>query len=79
MMVSNNSDNLYKVGSWITAKVHPELQLEIKAYFQRIYYCAVIGQPDLKRLAYFERELITPVYSFLKIEPRKVQHVFGIM
>ena len=76
---SNNNDNIYKVGSWISAKVNPGVQLVIKEYLDRIYYCGVKSEPDIKLLAYFEHELISPVYSFLKIDPRKVQHVFGVM
>lgn len=47
--------------SHITAKENPALPLVIVKYYQRIYYCAVIGNPDHKHLAYFEGELNPPM------------------
>jgi len=55
-----SNDNIYPAGSLITAKVNPSLQLIIARYYQRIYYCAVVGDADHKHFAYFERELIAP-------------------
>jgi hypothetical protein len=55
-----DNDNIYKVGTMITAKDDPGLSLVIVKYYQRIYYCSVTGEPDRKQLAYFERELIAP-------------------
>ncbi|MBL0744579.1 hypothetical protein [Chryseolinea lacunae] len=55
-----SSDNIYPVGMGITAKVNPDLPLTIARYYQRIYYCSVVGQPDHKHFAYFERELVAP-------------------
>ncbi len=57
------TDNVYEEGTVITAKVDPNLRLIITRYYQRIYYCAVEGEPDRKKLAYFERELIPPQTS----------------
>lgn len=54
------SDNIYKEGTVIAAKVNPDLKLVILRYYQRIYYCAVAGAPDHKPFAYFERELVPP-------------------
>lgn len=59
-MSTTNSENTYPVGSFISAKADPDLPLVITNYNQRIYYCAVVGQPDHKHFAYFERELIPP-------------------
>lgn len=59
MSFRTNTDNRYKEGTIITAKADPGLKLMIMKYYQRIYYCAVIGDAD-RNLAYFERELITP-------------------
>jgi hypothetical protein len=56
------TDNIYKEGTVITAKVAPELKLVITKYYQRIYYCSVIGDAR-KQLVYFERELIPPALS----------------
>lgn len=61
MSYRTNNDNIYKEGTMITAKVDPELKLIITKYYQRIYYCAVVAEPDRKQFAYFERELIPPV------------------
>lgn len=58
-------DNIYPIGTRITAKVDPGLQLVIDNYFHRIYYCAVVNDPDHKHLLYFERELIPPLASSL--------------
>jgi hypothetical protein len=55
-----NNDNIYKIGSFITAKDNPSRKLVIRQYYQRIYYCSVVDSPALKDLAYFERELIHP-------------------
>lgn len=61
MSYRTNSDNIYAEGSFITAKENPSLKLIIMKYYQRIYYCAVVGNEDRKQLAYFERELISPI------------------
>lgn len=60
MSLNTNTDNIYPAGTIITAKVNPELKLIITRYFQRIYYCAVVGEPERKHFAYYERELIPP-------------------
>jgi hypothetical protein len=60
MSYKTNSDNIYKVDTIITAKVNPGVKLMIRKYYQRSYYCTVIGQPDSKELVYFERELLPP-------------------
>jgi hypothetical protein len=53
-----SNDNIYPVGMSVSAKVNPAVTLIIDSYFQRIYYCSVIGNPEQKQIAYFERELI---------------------
>ena len=55
-----SNDNIYSVGTHITAIANPGQELVIHKYYQRIYYCAVAGQPDHKHFAYFERELTPP-------------------
>ncbi len=55
-----DNDNKFPRGIFIFAKENPLLQLVIDAYKQRIYYCAVVGHPEMKQFAYFERELIDP-------------------
>lgn len=54
-------DNIYPVGTFITAKKNPSIKLEISNYYRRIYYCAAVEENGPKKqLAYFERELISP-------------------
>ena len=60
MSYITNSDNIYGEGTFITAKGDPSLRLKIKKYYQRIYYCEVVGDERRKQLAYFERELVSP-------------------
>ena len=54
------NDNIYKVGTLIKAKDNPGMDLIIHSYLQRIYFCAELGNPHGKHLAYFEGELISP-------------------
>ena len=61
MSYQTNEDNLYAVGTFITAKEAPDVRLEITKYYQRIYYCSTVGNDTAKLKAYFERELIAPV------------------
>lgn len=61
MSYRTNSDNIFSVGILISAIDDPSLKLKIMTYYQRIYYCAVIGDEDRKLLAYYERELMQPV------------------
>jgi hypothetical protein len=60
MGYKTHSDNIYKEGTIIRAKVKPELDLIIMRYFQRTYYCGVVGDATRQQLTYFERELIPP-------------------
>jgi hypothetical protein len=53
-------DNIYKEGTFITAKADAECKLIIDSYIDRIYYCKAVNNPNGKLLAYFERELIAP-------------------
>ena len=56
----DNTDNRYKKGTVIYAKVNPAQKLVIDDYKQRIYFCAVVDHPEIRQFAYFERELIDP-------------------
>ena len=60
MSFKTNSDNIYPVGSNISAKAAPEIKLLIRKYYQRIYYCCIQGNEQGKQLVYFERELNPP-------------------
>lgn len=56
----NSSDNIYPIGQIIRARTNPLLPLVIYKYFQRIYYCSVVDDPNHKHFAYFEHELLPP-------------------
>jgi hypothetical protein len=68
MSYRTNSDNIYAEGTLVTAKANPALKpkvqrlagLKITKYYQRMYYCAVVGNENSKQLVYFERELVKP-------------------
>ncbi len=61
MSYRTNSDNLYSEGTLILAKLNPGSSLIIKKYFNRIYYCQPVSNPESKLLVYFERELVLPI------------------
>ena len=52
-------DNKYPVGTKVYAIAYPQVQLTIRRYYQRIYYCTPLNDQSQKDFAYFERE-ITP-------------------
>jgi hypothetical protein len=51
------ADNLYEVGSVVTARNNPTVRLVVRRYLKRVYYCIVQDHPDQKERVYFEREL----------------------
>ena len=53
MSNQTKTDNTYAEGTIVTAKANPAL-------YQRIYYCAVVGDEARKLLVYFDRELMFP-------------------
>lgn len=61
MSYQTNEDNIYAVGSFINAREAPTVKLQITKYYQRIYYCTVVGNDTARLKVYFERELIAPV------------------
>lgn len=61
MRYRTDLDNTYAVATFITATENPSLKLKIMKYYQRIYYCAAVEDEGRRELAYFERELISPV------------------
>jgi hypothetical protein len=63
MSFRTNSDNLYAEGTFISAKENPSRKLKIVKYYQRIYYCAIVGEEEAKQLAYFQTDLIPPDQS----------------
>lgn len=57
MPFQNNQDNIYPINTFVVAKEAPMVKLQVKAYYQRIYYCAIVNDVLTKQKAYFEREL----------------------
>ena len=51
-------ENEVNEGEVVQAKVNPTLNLVIRRYVDRIYYCKIKADPNYKELVYFERELI---------------------
>lgn len=70
MSYNTNNDNIYKVGTIISAKADPGLKLIIMKYYHRTYYCADANDPGSKHLSYFERELIPPAGLKLSQKPQ---------
>jgi hypothetical protein len=50
-------DNVFKEGELVYANENPALELIIRRYVQRVYYCRVKDGLDQNDLVYFEREL----------------------
>lgn len=62
MQYTTNKENLYPEGSVVSARVAPHVKLRIARYYQRIYYCTILGGDENARpLVYFERELLPPL------------------
>lgn len=53
-------DNIYEVGTIVSARTAPDRRLVINRYYKRIYYCKPTEDPADKLLVYFERELVVP-------------------
>ncbi|WP_258100574.1 hypothetical protein [Marinoscillum pacificum] len=51
--------NSYQAGDVVYAKVNPTLELTVRRYIDRVYYCRVKDDPDKPELVYYERELVT--------------------
>ena len=60
MCYKRHTVNISKDGTLIRAKANPDLELVIQRYYQRTYYCGVVGDSSREQLTYFERELIPP-------------------
>lgn len=50
--------NKYNVGDVIYAKSNPDVQLVVRRYIDKIYYCKTKAHPERKDLVYFEREIV---------------------
>ncbi|SMD32057.1 hypothetical protein SAMN04488029_0395 [Reichenbachiella faecimaris] len=53
-----DSDNKYQVGDSIYAKVAPDVELVVRRYIKRIYYCTLADHPETKDRVFFEREIL---------------------
>ena len=51
-------ENKFNDGEEVYAKIKPTQKLIIRCFKNRIYYCKIKGDPALKELVYFERELM---------------------
>lgn len=56
-MKKSLTQNKYKEGEVVCAKIDPARKLVITRYLDRIYYCQLQQNPARKNLVYFEREL----------------------
>lgn len=52
-------ENKFKAGEIVQAKVYPTLNLVVRRYVDRIYYCKIQADPTHRELVYFERELVS--------------------
>ena len=50
-------ENRFKEGQMVHSKKDPQVDLVIRRYVKRIYYCQIKGHEDAKEQVYFEREL----------------------
>jgi hypothetical protein len=60
MSYLTNNDNIYKIGSTVTAKAKPNLPLVIMRYYHRTYYCMDVSDPTGRQREYFEKDLNPP-------------------
>lgn len=52
-------DNRFKEGDLVYAIEAPQVQLQVRRYVSRIYYCTIIGHLQKKEKVYFDRELMS--------------------
>ena len=57
MKINSTSENKFKEGEVVCAKIDMRRKLLITRYLDRIYYCQLEQDPSRKNLLYFEREL----------------------
>ncbi|WP_299825698.1 hypothetical protein [uncultured Pontibacter sp.] len=50
-------ENKYLEGSTVYSSINPSLQLKVRRYAKRIYYCTDPANPQEKDKVYYEREL----------------------
>ena len=50
-------ENKYEEGKIVQAIERPDINLVVRRYHKRIYYCSVQAHPSQKEQVYFENEL----------------------
>ena len=68
MSYRSNNDNIYTLGTIISAKARPHVKLIIRKYYHRTYYCEVMDDLTHTHLEYFEKELIPPSKTHIPVE-----------
>ena len=58
-------ENKFKKGEVVKERIRPTQKLIITRYINKLYYCKIEENPNLKELVYFERELM-PVAALMK-------------
>lgn len=60
-------ENKFKKGEVVKERIRPSQKLIITRHINKLYYCKIEENPNLKELVYFERELM-PVAAMMKQE-----------
>ncbi len=58
-------ENKFKEGEVVKERIRPTQKLIITRHINKLYYCKIEENPNLKELVYFERELM-PVAALMK-------------
>jgi hypothetical protein len=59
LKIDIDMENMFKEGETVYARAHPEVELTVRRYVSRIYYCKVASDTSLKDQVFFERELVS--------------------
>ncbi|GAA0877998.1 hypothetical protein GCM10009119_09660 [Algoriphagus jejuensis] len=62
-MKINDQDNKFNVGDLVYTKKNPDVQMIVRKYYAKIYYCKFADLPMKTELALFERELVTEIQN----------------
>ena len=57
-MSKRHNDNIFKIGTSVTAKGDPSVNLVIKKYIHRSYFCTVADDDSRNYRRYLEKDLI---------------------
>jgi hypothetical protein len=50
-------ENKFAEGSRVFALENPLVELVVRRYVDRVYYCKLVNDPEHRDMVYFEREL----------------------